>query len=402
MKQYIGITLAAALLLLAGCDSDTSTSSECKADEVKADCSDGKYSKCINGKWTATECDDNASCNAENKCGECKDGDEKSDCSDGKYSKCVNGKWTATECNDNASCKADGTCGECKDGDTKDCENDDDGIGKITVCTNGQWSESKQACNVDGIQVSCSDDSKCGECASGDSKDCANDAETTIGKAILCKNGRWNEAAEKCPGQVSCSMTDDCYTCHQKCDQRWSDCYDACKETTCKAACESHADCKKECGICETKCGECTNAIQPIPYRTNHKNCKEDANGVGSADMCFNGKWQLQKDCRTISLEVIRSADFPVSCYVHCPDGSGYCEEEEKISECGQCQNTAKGKFLCIASDNNPYGDMFPYLEQLAKCENGIVMPPFDNASYKECQQGTCDPDTGACAATDN
>ena len=377
MKHYIIIALATASILLAGCDSDSSTSSsECNADEVKADCSNGKYSKCVDGKWTETTCDNNASCKADGSCGECKDGENKSDCSEGKYSKCIEGKWTETTCENNASCKADGSCGECVDGETKDCVNDGDSIGQVTICTNGAWSSTKQACSVNGVQVSCDSSGKCGECITGDSKNCENDSKTTVGKAILCKDGKWAATAENCPNLYSCSVEDECYKCHNKCDDDYT-CVENCE--SCETSCIHNAECKTKCGVCESKCGECLDKDGEI---NTNKDCKDDTNGVGSATFCINGTW-TEKKC-----SYFKAVD--VSCYKYCPEGNSDCNETEKESVCGMCPNT-EGHYLCLAKDN-AYGWNAPYLEQRVECENGVI------TSVKPCQQNTCNQVTGACA----
>ena len=338
MRHYILIAMATACFILAGCESDSGNSSnniECNADEVKADCNNGKYSKCVDGKWTETTCDNNASCNAENKCGECSDADVKADCNDGKYSKCVNGKWESTDCGGNVSCKADGTCGECKDGDSKDCEDSADGAGVSTTCENGQWSATKQACSVDGSPISCGSDGKCGECFNGDSKDCVDETvnieyeDLTVGKATLCENGHWTAEPKQCPGPFSCNTA-------------------------------------------TSKCGECVDG--------KHKACTE-SNDVTSAQLCVNGTYTL-KDCSDI-----RMTSYPVSCHT-IPD----CTKGEECFQCGLCKNTNKS-FLCLTKSVN-YGNELDicYEEARATCVNGIVR----DVIY--CELHTCNPVQGNCA----
>ena len=137
MRHYILIAMATACFILAGCESDSGNSSnniECNADEVKADCNNGKYSKCVDGKWTETACDNNASCNAENQCGECTNDAIDDTCADGKYKKCAAGKWEEVACEGDTSCNAENKCGECSDGDEKtDCAD-----GKYSKCVNGK------------------------------------------------------------------------------------------------------------------------------------------------------------------------------------------------------------------------------------------------------------------------
>ena len=414
MKKYILIVLAAATVLLAGCDSN-SDSSECTNDEIKADCADGKYSKCVDGKWTETACDNNASCNAENKCGECQDnavddtcadgkykkcnagkweevacdnnascneenkcgecsdGDEKADCKDGKYSKCVNGRWEETECADNSSCTKDGTCGKCQDGAVKDCENDKNNVGMVTICQDGQWSEKKVECPSESGKVSCTADKQCGECLTGDSSKCTNDAENT-GSAIMCKDGKWGTKSEFCPSQFSCAMTDACYQCYFKCDSN-NTCSEDCKESTCKDACKKNEACKKECdtnnGGCDSKCGACVNG--------NNINCTEDASKLGSADICFNGTFS-KKSCKSIK-------GIDVSCTSKClkAEGPDSCSEEEYDSVCGECQN--QDDLICVKEHDERYSasyENFPYPYQVVKCEEGKLWLDGDKG-YRAC-----------------
>ena len=349
----------------------------CQNDAVDETCADGKYKKCTGGKWEDVACKGNASCNAKNKCGECTDGDEKADCKNGKYSKCVNGKWTETKCADNASCTKEGTCGICHEGDIKDCENDASNIGMVTICKDGQWSDTKVKCPSESGDVSCTADKKCGECLTDDSKNCENDSKTTIGKANLCKDGKWTDAAEECPNKSSCSVEDECLKCHNKCDDDYV-CAKNCE--SCETSCILNAECKTKCGVCESKCGECTEFntdANPITQ----KNCKEDANGVGSASFCINGTWK-DNECK-----FVRGID--VSCYT-IPDCTG-----EECSICGLCQNTPykNVNFLCLTKTVNygySLGDFFD--EARAECKNGVVQ----DVIY--CEQNTCNPESGNCA----
>ena len=367
------------------CDGNASCNADnkcgvCQDDAVDETCADGKYKKCKGGKWEDVACKGNASCNAENKCGECTDGDEKADCKNGKYSKCVNGKWTETKCADNASCTKEGTCGICHEGDIKDCENDASNIGMATICKDGQWSDTKVKCPSESGDVSCTADKKCGECLTDDSKNCENDSKTTIGKANLCIDGKWTDAAEECPNKSSCSVEDECYKCYNKCDDDYV-CDKRCE--SCETSCILNAECKTKCGVCESKCGECTEFntdANPITQ----KNCKEDANGVGSASFCINGTWKDNK-CK-----YARGID--VSCYKKCPASNPNCSDEAEMeSICGQCPNT-KDKYICITSGGNVYGYTPAYLEELVRCENGVIV--FEKA----CQQNTCEPTKGMCA----
>ncbi|MBQ9241737.1 MAG: hypothetical protein IJ165_00665 [Proteobacteria bacterium] len=372
MKDYIFAAMAATALLLAGCDSDTPD--ECKTDEVKADCNEGKYTKCVSGKWEEAVCENNASCAADGICGECTDGDIKADCSDGKVSKCVNGKWEQTTCENNASCKSDGTCGECTNDTRKDCENGESGIGQVTVCENGEWSATKQACAVNGTPVSCTPDGLCGDCLTGDSTKCANDSDH-VGSAIFCKDGHWAEEIEMCPKQLSCAMTDECYQCHNQCDLAW-DCPADCKDSSCESSCAKNAACKKECGECDSKCGECLN--------NSNRKCTEDGNGVGSAEICLNGTW-TQKGCNALRI-------INVSCTRTCPTGIS-CEESEKEDFCGECKNTKANEYICIAPHDSIYGPpgLFGSYTQLFTCENGRLN------SQMMCPANICDPQTGQC-----
>ncbi len=346
MKRYIIIAITAAFIAMNGCDSDSSNSSECTNGDVKADCNDGKYSKCVDGKWTETVCDNNASCNAQNKCGECTNGDVNADCNEGKYSKCVDGKWTETACDNNASCNAENKCGECKDGDDKaDCNE-----GNITKCVHGKWTASE--CEGD---VSCAEDGKCGVCKNGDTTKCTNDS-MGVGSALVCKNGKWSDSAEKCLDMFSCSMKDECYRCYIENCNRFT-CNDDCKDTTCKVECDNYTVCIKQCedknNGCDSKCGECVNR--------DHINCVEDNNGVGSADICSNGKWASNRECKIVQ-------GFDVSCHKRCNNLDG-CNEDEYVSVCGDCKNSADR--ICIGK-NNPYNVVPEHEWDLVLCIEGM------------------------------
>ena len=354
MKRNIILVLAAASILFAGCDSDSSNSSECNNNEVKADCNDGKYSLCVDGKWTETTCADNASCKQDGTCGDCTNDAVKPDCNDGKYSLCVAGMWTEATCADNASCKQDGTCGDCTNDAVKDCENGDNNIGMVTICKDGQWSAEKVACPGGSGNVSCTADNQCGECLSGDSTKCeenANDPDR-VGSAILCKDGKWTTESAKCPRLTSCAMTDKCYQCYQECDKKFTG--------------ENNEACKKECGDCDSKCGECNTGTS--------KNCKDDSDGVGSADVCINGTWK-NDNC-----SVLRSG-FTVSCLV----------EQENNSICGQCKNTKANQCFCINPGHPVYdpSNSFPARTE-STCANGYFKK---TETCYECVED----DAGAC-----
>lgn len=246
---------------------------------------------------------------------ECSSGETKADCSEGKYSACnAEGKWETVSCPDEVSCKADGTCGECKDGDAKNCVND----------------------------------------------------KQNVGNALFCKEGLWAKEAAFCPGQKSCSMTDECYQCFYKCDTDWECSEDCGADTTCKEKCEKNAACKAECGDCDAKCGECVNKKQ--------KNCTENEAGIGSAEICFNGKWAAGKNCSVVT-------NIEVSCSKKCnkPDS---CTDEELDSECGECLNAEEP--ICINIKNNPYGDIpLSHEWQLVPCREGALQ--FSGPGYKPC-----------------
>ena len=341
------------------CEGDASCNAEnkcgvCQNDAVDETCADGKYKKCANGQWEETACENNASCNAENKCGECSDGEEKADCKDGKYSKCENGAWVETACADNSSCTKEGTCGKCQEGAVKDCENGENNIGMVTICKDGQWSESKVACPSESGSVSCTADKKCGECLSGDSTKCKEDAADAdrVGSAILCKDGKWTTEPAKCPGLTSCAMTDKCYQCNRECDKKFTG--------------ENNEACKKECGDCDTKCGECNTGTS--------KNCKDDSDGVGSADICINGTWK-NDNC-----SVLRSG-FTVSCLV----------EQENNSICGQCKNTKANQCFCINPGHPVYDPSNAFSARTeSTCANGYFKK---TETCYEC----VDDDAGAC-----
>lgn len=137
-----------------------------------------------------------------------------------------------------------------------------------------------------------------------------------------------------------------------------------------KVECPNEASCTTDgtCGECDLKCGECINS--------SNKNCKEDSQGIGSADICVNGTWG-QKNCSFIR-------NINVSCHKFCQPGGEECKDE-----CGQCPNT---DFLCVTPSNS-YGYEAPFLEQLCSCENGEIV------FIKECQQNTCEASTAKCAA---
>ena len=346
--KYILTAMALTSILLAGCDSDSSDKSECTNGELKADCHDGSISKCVDGKWTQATCDSGFSCNAENQCGECKNDEVKTDCADGKYSKCVNGKWTKTDCANGFSCNAENQCGECKDGDEKaDCND-----GKVSRCINGKYQQADCENNA-----SCTTDNKCGECKNGDTSKCTNDS-MGVGSALVCKDGSWSASAEKCPGMFSCSMTDECYQCYSNCKSQFT-CNDDCKDTTCKAECDNYSACIKQCDDnnngCDSKCGECVNE--------ENINCTEN-NGVGFADICFNGKWASNRECK-----IVRGID--VSCKKRCNNNDG-CNADEDISVCGDCKNSADR--ICIESYNNPYDNIpLEHTWELVFCKEGAL-----------------------------
>lgn len=248
MKQIILIAMATASILLAGCESDSDNSSKCSVDEVNSDCSNGRISKCIDGKWETTDCEGNASCKADGTCGECADGDKKNDCHEGIVSKCVFGIYQDSECEGGASCKADGTCGECTNGDTTQCTNDADKVGNAKVCRDGQWSETK----------------------------------------------------EFCTDFSSCSTTDQCFQCIKQCNYDWP-CPEKCTDSSCESNCAKNEACIQRCGECEFKCGICKNDT--------NKNCIEDAQGVASAEICINGTWR-EESCsylRTIQVSCLKT-----------------------------------------------------------------------------------------------
>ena len=312
--KHIALAMIAAVTLLAGCESDSGSSGGCNANEVKSDCKDGKISRCLDGKWESSDCEGNASCKTDGTCGECKDGEFKADCKDGRVSQCVGGKWESTACAGNASCKTDGTCGECADGDSRDCELGANDVASATICANGQWSATKQACGENA--VSCDADGKCGECRNGDSKDCVDETvnieyeDLTVGNATMCENGHWSAEPKQCPGPFSCNKA-------------------------------------------TSKCGECVNG--------KHKACTE-GNEVTTAQLCVDGAYTL-KDCSEI-----RMTSYRVSCH-EIPD----CTKGEECFQCGNCLNT-NGSFLCLTKSVN-FGNELDkcYEEARAECINGYI-----------------------------
>ena len=251
--------------------------------------------------------------------GECKDSEVKSDCTDGKYSLCVDGAWTQATCKDNASCRPDGTCGECVDGNYTQCENDSE----------------------------------------------------QVGKALVCKQGSWSTAPVTCPGLFSCAMTDDCYKCYEQCNKDW-----ACKANDCEKNEICKAECREKHGTCESRCGTCLNMDQ--------KNCTNDANDVGSADICLNGTWYPNTPCSDLRI-------LTVSCTSYCKKASP-CHDGEFESICGECKNTKENEYICVNPDDPLYGgrELRGDHIQKSKCEGGMLR------LLDYCVQ-VCDPKTGVC-----
>lgn len=379
---YLLTAMVLASMMLAGCDSN-----DCNDDEFKADCSGGQISKCVDGKWKKVSCDNEFSCNAENYCGDCKNDEVNAECNDGKYSTCVDGKWTETECDGGFSCNAEKQCGECKDGDERDCNE-----GKVSRCVNGEYQEVE--CENG---ASCTTDNKCGECKDGEYTQCVNGL-MSVGKAIACKNGKWDSEPSYCPGQFSCTMSNDCYQCLGLCEK--NPCPDNCTDAECEEICNLYADCKAKCnnkyGGCESKCGECKNGEQ--------KNCIEK-DGVGSADVCINGMWALQYDCADIyGIAGLKEISCRKRCDIYNPeDGiTTLCREEEYTWVCGECKNS--NDLICVEKIDPIYG--YFYSEkgftdeyQLLKCVGGVLShDPNDGAkpclencknedAFKACEQ---------------
>ena len=363
MKHCYFVTMAIALLLMAGCDSETSA--VCKDGELKADCDNGKYTKCVDGQWAEATCEGGASCTSDGSCGECKDGDVQDTCNDGNFATCTNGEWKPTACPDDASCAADGKCGECKDGEEKACYE-----GNVTKCVKGAWTQT--TCEGD---VSCTAEGKCGECKDGDSKQCTNGLKNA-GKAIMCKNGKWDAEPSYCPEQFSCSMSNECYQCLSKCDK--DPCPADCTDSECEELCNLYADCKAKCNNkyngCESKCGSCVNG--------DNINCTEN-DGVGSADFCINGKWS-NYDCGTIhGVSGLNAVSCTKKCLIVCGDTT-CCKEDEYISICGECLNQKDP--ICVKEFDDVYGLFYPKLTnkyQLVTCEKGKLQ--VDGKGYTPC-----------------
>ncbi len=223
----------------------------------------------------------------------------------------------------------------------------------MTVCKDGQWSETKIECPGESGKVSCKADGTCGECLTGDSTQCQND-EKGHGSAIFCKDGQWaTSEKDYCPSFSSCSMTDDCYQCYYECDRLFT-CDENCADSSCEQECNKLSNCKAQCGECDSKCGECING--------DHRNCVEDVQGAGVADICANGKWNQQRDCATV-------LGRTVACMQRCnqPDG---CNADEYVSVCGECQNSEDP--ICVGQDN-PYGVPPEHQWELVYCRGGMM-----------------------------
>ena len=203
--------------------------------------------------------------------------------------------------------------------------------GKYSRCNGGRWK--KVTCPN---EASCTTEGTCGECKDGDSLQCENN-HLDIGEYYPCENGKWSEEKKECEdelGPVSCTK--------------------------------------------EHKCGECWNDI--------NRNCKE-VSGIATADICIEGILK-KESCKTL-----RGID--VSCNKFCSAyGGDECEESEKASVCGICQNI---DHLCL-TENNPYNYALPsnYLEALASCKNGTIVDVIP------CQQNSCNAETAACTPTGN
>ena len=299
--------------------------------------------------------------------------------------------------------ESSGPAAECTNGDSRDCEAGTDGGAKAIVCVDGHWSEAKQACS--GNPVSCTTDGKCGECRDGDTTQCTNGLQD-VGKAIGCTNGRWEKEPSYCPGQVSCAMSGDCYQCLSNCDADKT-CPAECTDSDCEEICRMNAACKAECnknhGGCESKCGECVDGDM--------LNCKEDNDGLGSADYCYNGTWQKNHKCDTIYKAVHNVDGLTVSCTKKCTKICGdttCCRDDEYISICGECKNIKAGSsekdLICVQQFDSKYGvfypDGFSYSFQLVKCVDGKLS--FDpNDGYKPCENSCLGQDGyDACKAS--
>ena len=116
------------------------------------------------------------------------------------------------------------------------------------------------------------------------------------------------------------------------------------------------------------KCGEC--------FDTDHIRCTEDEQGVGRADICFNGTWK-QRDCKNVK-------NIQVSCTQKCLKADNDCEESEFESICGECLN--QDDPICIDDEKDTYKasyESFPYHWQMVTCSEGKLWIGDTSKGYR-------------------
>ena len=147
---------------------------------------------------------------------ECEENETKADCADGKYSRCNGGRWKKVTCPNEASCTTEGTCGECKDGDSLQCENNNLDIGEYYPCENGKWSEEKKECEDELGPVSCTTEHKCGECWNDINRNCKE--ISGIATADICIDGILKKVSCKALRGTDVSCNKFCADGREECD----------------------------------------------------------------------------------------------------------------------------------------------------------------------------------------
>lgn len=347
------------------CVSDTSCG-ECKDKDTK--CQNNMHFICNNGNWIMDKvCE--FGCVDENMCAVCNSGDIKcEDSSDGgKYSECLDGKWTENKsCNGasctqafcdnskNENCKSESICGKCLNGDmqcTQNAESEDviqicetgewrpkdntalcttihnenahfDGE---TVCINGELKLNEPCLTKDNNPASCDSNLKCGECLNDDYRCEVKDGSSRI---EVCKNGHW-DLLSFCDTN-SCSKngkTCGCQFGEQKCetDSNGNSFILRCnedgdwKETE---KCSNQVSCtiEEQCGVCKDGDYKCENDV-----------------GTGKMYICVQGNWKLVYNCG----EDIMCKDN-ISC--------SQCKNGEKKCVDGTIQECTMGSWKVLAS----------------------------------------------------
>ena len=304
----------------------------------------------------------------------CQCGTEK--CSKGVI--CISGKCANTLCN---------TVGKTR------CANDEAGKGWLSVCSGTLTWGKEEPCKMDGADISCRDDEKCGECKDGSFR-CDTGQNGQNAKILVCSNGTWGTAhecgSEECGQDNYCVAQSECISGYEFCPNGGSE----------KLICDGGILKKEECEgghncTAENKCGECINS---------KKKCSPD-NRVSS--VCTNGVWGVAGACsdsetcnpETGNCEPNDSNSCSIVGETKCSDDAN---EVLKCSD-GGWQSTPCNAGYCAELPTGGFG----CVECKKICRDGedgigVLQCEGDTAAGSKCSNLSCNSDKTGCGMCKN